>query len=120
MDAIIGLVHEYRNALDTTEKTKVAQKIIVSISDRITVFLLSHASADTEDLRQMVFVAVVQGLEGFRGESDGEFWSWCYTIARNIVAKHFGKKKKEQTISIDPEELARLVEASAEREAITR
>ena len=119
MDAIIGLVHEYRNTLDTTEKTKVAQKIIVSISERITLFLLSHAAADAEDLRQMVFVAVVQGLDGFRGESDGEFWSWCYTIARNIVAKHFGKQKKNPTISVEPEELARLVDASAQSEPIT-
>jgi RNA polymerase sigma factor (sigma-70 family) len=119
MDAIIGLVNEYRKALDTTEKIKVAHSIIVSISDRMTLFLLGHAAAEAQDLRQLVFIAIVQGLEGFRGESDGEFWSWCYTIARNIVAKHFGKRNKNPTISVEPEQLARLVDASAQREAIT-
>jgi RNA polymerase sigma factor (sigma-70 family) len=119
MDAIIGLVNEYRKTLETTEKIKVAQKIILSISGRITVFLLGHAADDAEDLRQMVFVAVLHGLEGFRGKSDGEFWSWCYAIARNIVAKHFGKQNKNQTISVEPGELARLVDASEQREPIT-
>jgi RNA polymerase sigma factor (sigma-70 family) len=120
MDPVIGHVREYQKTLDATQKTKVAEKIIIAASDRIFLFLISHAPVDdAKDLRQSVFVAIVKGLDGFRGDSDGEFWSWCYRITRNIVAKHFGKKSEERTVSVDPEELARLIDASAQKEAVT-
>jgi len=118
MDKLISQVREYRNARDTAEKMEVAGKIILRISDSITLFLISRASLQVADLRQTIFVAIVRGLDGFRGDSDVEFWAWCYQIARNTVGKHFAKKQSDILVSVEPEELARLIEASGAKESM--
>src|ERR1700743_2383973 len=112
MDEIIGLVREYRNTSDASDKTKLAQSVVLGIADRLTLFLISRCPGDLADVRQSIFVAIVLGLDGFRGESDGEFWAWCYQIARNVLNKYFKKEKAELTISLDPTELTSLIEAS--------
>lgn len=118
MESIIGLVHEYRDASGTSEKTKIAHSIILAISGRLTLFLINRCPRETADMRQLIFVAIVRGLDGFRGESDEEFWAWCIKIARRVLSKHFQKVQSDPTILIDPDELIRLIDASGTKQAI--
>ncbi len=63
MDEVISHVLEYRNARDTSERMKVAERIILSVSDSLTLFLISRAPLQAADLRQTIFVAIVRGLD---------------------------------------------------------
>jgi RNA polymerase sigma factor (sigma-70 family) len=120
MDPIIGLVNKYRSATNEAAKMKAAEKIIFGVSDPITLFLLSRTPAGVlEDVRQTILVSIVRGLDGFRGETDVQFWAWCYQIARNTLSKSYKEEKNDPAVAMDPEELVRLVEASGKKSPIS-
>jgi RNA polymerase sigma factor (sigma-70 family) len=52
-------------------------------------------------------------LKNFKGDADKIFWGWCFTIARNKVNDHLRKVVNELAQPYPPDELGRLVEASA-------
>jgi DNA-directed RNA polymerase specialized sigma24 family protein len=62
---------------------------------------------------QEVLKAVATGLTKFSGSSNGEFWAWCYRIARNKLSDHFRAKTADKAEAMAPEELWSLVEASS-------
>ena|ERR1700722_8114439 len=116
MGEAIELVREYRTTTEPNERVRLAGEVIRLIADKIYLFILPRAPAAAEDLRQTVFIAIAQGLGKFKGDSEPEFWGWCYQIARNIVGKHFREESRGRIISLDPEEIARLLDASASDE----
>jgi len=58
---------------------------------------------DTDDVMQLVYIKVHQGLAGFRGES--KFSTWLYQIARR-EALDVVSKRRVDTTSIDDVEIA--------------
>jgi len=67
---------------------------------------LSGSPSDAEDLAQEVFVKAYFGLAGFEGRSS--FETWIQRIKSNHCI-NFVKKKRLQTVDVDPE----VVEAAA-------
>lgn len=120
MDPIIGLVNEYRKASNEAAKVEAAEKIILAAANPLTLFLLGRAPTGLEEeVRQTIFVSIFRGLAGFRGETDGEFWAWCYRIARNTLSKSYKEEKSDLAVAVDPEELERLIEASGKKVPIS-
>jgi RNA polymerase sigma factor (sigma-70 family) len=119
MESIIDLVHEHRRSSDAAGRIRAVEKIILAAAPSLTLFLMKRSEFEIADLRQSIFLAIVRGMDGFRGNSDREFWAWCYQISRNILGKYHQTKHTRLTVFLDPEELNRLVDGSAEREAIS-
>ena len=114
MDELIKLVRVYRLASTLDERMGWAEKIFAQIEPDLRFFifgLISHHEA--EDALQEVLRAVATNLSKFSGSTKGEFWAWCYRIARNKLSDHFRAKAASRMEPMPPEELWSLIESSA-------
>jgi RNA polymerase sigma factor (sigma-70 family) len=99
---------------------EVAEAIIRRISPDIRVFIYSSIRPDdAEDAMQEVLKAVALNLKKFQGDTEKEFWAWCYRISRNKLSDFYRKEYAAQTVPVEPEELYRLMEVSAQTRPMT-
>jgi RNA polymerase sigma-70 factor (ECF subfamily) len=86
-------------------------------------YLRGQRAAEPEDLASEVFVGMVRGLEGFRGD-EGGFRSWVFSIAHRRLIDERRRLARRREESVDPSDLAgRLAGAAmgdAEDEAVAR
>jgi RNA polymerase sigma factor (sigma-70 family) len=66
-----------------------------------------------EDVLQHTLVGITQGLIAFQGATDRQFWKYCYTIARCRIADVLRKEDRDKTDTFAPDELERLIDATA-------
>ena len=59
----------------------------------------ARSEADAEDLTQEVFIAVSQGIAGFR--RDAKLTTWIYRIALNLCLKHCGRRDQTPPVALD-------------------
>jgi RNA polymerase sigma-70 factor, ECF subfamily len=50
---------------------------------------------DALDLTQEIFIDLYNAIPSFSYRSDGEFYSFIYTICKRKLAKHYGRQKAE-------------------------
>jgi len=67
-----------------------------------------------DDVHQEVLKSIATVLQKFQGGSVGEFWSWCYCIARNKLNDHYRKQANDRLQPMAEDELWQLVESSAQ------
>jgi hypothetical protein len=58
-------------------------------------------------------------LQKFQGETVKEFWAWCYRIARNKLNDQFRKQYADRLQPTPPEEMARMMDISAQHSPIS-
>ena len=51
---------------------------------------------DVEDLAQRTFVACVQGVERFRGDSN--FRTWLYAVANNVLREFYRERRRGESL----------------------
>jgi RNA polymerase sigma factor (sigma-70 family) len=113
MDDLVKLVRSYRLAAGLTERLRLAEQIFRLIMPDLRVFVFSGLPPQlAEDALQEVLKAVATSMGRFEGGTTNEFWSWCYRIARNKLNDQYRRQSSERTVSMSPEELWRVVEAS--------
>lgn len=89
------------------------------------VYFRVNRKEEAEDLTQVVFLKIWSALPGFDVKSGGQFYSWCFSIARNSIMD-FWKKKKEvllEEIKIQPsgeENIANLIDDKKVGEAVKK
>ena len=114
MDDLIKLVCSYRLASGLSEA------IFRLILPDMRVFVFSGLPPQVaEDALQEVLKAVATGMGRFEGSTAKEFWAWCYRIARNKLNDQYRRQSSERTVSMSPEELWQVVEASAQVTPLT-
>lgn len=59
-----------------------------------------HQTAESQDLVQTVFLRILKYRLQFR-ETEGEFKTWMFRIARNVNMDTFKKQKRNRTETID-------------------
>ena len=69
---------------------------------RLAYALCGHP-AEAEDIAQEVFVAVIRGIDGFRGEA--ELGTWIYRITTRVAGRHVARRRRLKTQPIDSEHL---------------
>jgi len=117
MNTIIKLVRTYRVTTGFADRLRLAEDIFRLIEPDLRFFIFGSVSPQAaDDVLQETLKAVATGMGKFAGGTAKEFWGWCYQIARNIVGKHFREESRGRIISLDPEEIARLLDASASDE----
>ncbi|MBI3867410.1 MAG: sigma-70 family RNA polymerase sigma factor [Verrucomicrobia bacterium] len=120
MDQLIKLVRTYRLSDGLAERLQLANEIFRLIEPRLRLFVFGAlARPAAEDVHQEALKGVAAGLAGFAGSTPGEFWGWCYRIARNKVSDHLRKQAAERAQLMPPEELMRLVEVSGRDTALS-
>jgi RNA polymerase sigma factor (sigma-70 family) len=120
MDDLIKLVRTYRLAAGLTERLRLAEQVFSLIMPDLRVFVFSHLPPQVaEDALQEVLKAVATGMSRFEGGTTKEFWAWCYRIARNKLNDQYRRQSSERTVSMSPEELWQVIEASAQTAPLT-
>ncbi len=71
------------------------------------IYFRVNSKEEAEDLAQNVFLKIWLALPNFETREGGQFISWCFTIARNLIID-FWKKKKE--ISLENDETFKISE----------
>jgi RNA polymerase sigma factor (sigma-70 family) len=120
MDDLIKLVRTYRLAAGLSERLRLAEQIFGLIMPDLRVFVFCHLRQQVaEDALQEVLKAVATGMSRFEGGTTKEFWAWCYRIARNKLNDQYRRQSSERTVSMSPEELWQVIEASAQIAPLT-
>jgi RNA polymerase sigma factor (sigma-70 family) len=120
MDDLIKLVRSYRLATGLTERLRLAEAILRLILPDLRVFAFSKLPPQVaEDALQEVLKAVATGMRRFEGSTAKEFWAWCYRIARNKLNDQYRRQSSERTVSMSPDALLQVIEASAQVAPLT-
>ena len=115
MDDLLKLVRTYRLTAGLAERLRLAEDIFRQIEPhlRFFVFKALHTSS-ADDVLQEVLKAVAMSLGKFNGDTLPAFWAWCYRIARNKLADHHRREASDRMQPMSHDELAELIEASAQ------
>jgi DNA-directed RNA polymerase specialized sigma24 family protein len=120
MDDLIKLVRTYRLTAGISEKLRLAERIIRLIGPDLQLFVfgaISHHAA--EDALQEVLKAIAINMHRFAGSTEKEFWGWCYRIARNKLNDQFRKQYADRIQLVPPEDIWRMIDASAQDQPIS-
>jgi DNA-directed RNA polymerase specialized sigma24 family protein len=120
MHDLITLVRMYRLTPGLAERLRLADEIFGQIEPKLRAFVFSSVTNDAaKDALQEVLKAVALSMKGFKGNTEKEFWGLCYQIARNKLCDHFREKYRERVQPLPPDELLRIVDASAQSRPIS-
>ena len=117
---LIKLVKTYRLTPALDQRLRLAEEIYHEIKSPLHDFIfgrLKHPAA--EDVFQETVKGVTESLSKFRGDSDGEFRKWYFSIARNKVNDHLRKQESDRLQPMDPEELWQLVDTSPQNSSLS-
>lgn len=120
MDELIKAVKTYRLTPALDQRLRLAEEIFRTIEPDLRFFVFSALPLPaSEDVFQEVLKAVALGLEKFTGGSSGEFWGWCYGIARNKLSDHLRKQSSDRLQHMPQAELLQLIDASTTVEPLS-
>jgi RNA polymerase sigma factor (sigma-70 family) len=115
MDDLLKLVRTYRLTKGLAERLRLAESIFRLIEPDLRFFVhKAIRSASADDVLQEVLKAVAMSLGRFTGDTLRSFWAWCYRIARNKISDYLRKEASQRVQPKSHDELAELVEASAQ------
>lgn len=115
MEQLIKLVKTYRLTASLDQRLRLAEGIFRIVEPDLRLFVFSTVPHHTaEDVLQEVLKAVATSMSKFAGSTTGEFWAWCYRIARNKLNDQYRRQAADRMQPMPPEELWQLVEASAQ------
>jgi RNA polymerase sigma factor (sigma-70 family) len=115
MEDLIKLVRTYRLTAGLAERLRLAEEIFRLIEPDLRLFVFSKVSQNVAmDALQEVLKAIATSLKKFQGNTEKEFWGWCYRIARNKINDHYLSKAADRMHPIAPEKLWRMMEVSAQ------
>lgn len=114
MDDLIKQVKTYRLTQALDQRLRLAEGIFRHIEPKLRQFVLSSvAPTPAPDVLQEVLKAVAMSLRKFEGSTAGEFWAWCYRIARNKISDHFRRCASDRLQTMSEEELRPLLDHSS-------
>jgi RNA polymerase sigma factor (sigma-70 family) len=106
MVSAIELVHQYQRSKDDKERLQLADEIVVLITPSMELFIRLRTPQDiVEDVLQETLVAIAFGLDAFKGDSDGQFYGFCYLICWRRIVDALRKRGKIRQHELTGEEL---------------
>jgi RNA polymerase sigma factor (sigma-70 family) len=120
MDDLIKLVRTYRVTAGLAERQRLADAIFRVIAPDLRAFVFGAIVPQAaEDVAQEVLISITKSLKTFKGNSNGEFWEWCYMIARRRIYDHIKKRDSDRLQPISHDEILDLLDASEQAEPMT-
>ncbi len=117
---LVKRVKTYRLTPALDQRLRLAEEIYHEIKSPLHNFIflrLKHPAR--EDVFQETVKAVTESLAKFTGDSDSEFWKWCFRIALNKVFDHLRKQESDRLQPMEPEELLQLADTSAQNSPLS-
>lgn len=120
-DTLIKLVKTYRLVRDLSQRLLLAEQIFREVEPKLRIYVYGKVRpVHADDVLQNVLRSVAGSLASFKGATNAEFWGWSYRIARNRIADHFARCASDRLIPMSTEDLASLMEASAQLSPMSR
>ncbi|HEX3797385.1 MAG TPA: RNA polymerase sigma factor [Verrucomicrobiae bacterium] len=120
MDDLIKLVRTYRVTAGLAERLRLAEAIFRLIAPDLRAFVFSAIVPQAaEDVSQEVLISIAASLKKFEGNSNGQFWEWCYMIARRRIYDHIQKRDRDRLLPMPHDEILDLLDASAQVAPLT-
>jgi len=120
MDDLVKLVRTYRFSSGLDDRGRVGEQIIRAVASDLHLFVFTKvAPSGADDVFQETLKGIATGLRTFRGGTDGEFWAWCYRVARHKLADHFRKQAGDRLITTTPDDLQEMMDLSAQLNPVT-
>lgn len=111
------LLYLYREALTLERRLEIANLIYAEIHRDLRIYLMSRVHPNSvEDILNEALKAIFGSLDKFRGNSNEEFFKWCYRIAHNKACDAHRKNRLE---TLPTEEFWELVEAADKKEPLS-
>ena len=108
------LLNDYRKEAGINERLLLVEKIYFKIKPDLSGFVFKNAHPSVaEEVLHETLRAIVTHLDGFRGRKEKQFWAWSYRIARRKAYDLFHRQFSNKVEPMPPDELERLVTASA-------
>ena len=102
-----------RTAQDLQLRMRLMEEILSDVRPALHLYLSSRCAPDAvDDVLQLTLVAIAESIRRFRGHSAGEFWSWCYGIARRKSADEWRIRSKNKFEPLSEQKLREAIEAS--------
>ena len=102
MGKLTELIDKYRKAKTLAERLTFSGELVCEIGPELEAFALRSCKREiAEDIYQETLVVIGKNLGKYRGNSDNEFRSWCYTILRRKLINYLRKDKSKQLDSLD-------------------
>lgn len=121
MDDLLKLVKTYRLTPALDQRLRLGDEIFRHVEPKLRAFVFGSVTPSVApDVLQEALKAVALSLRKFTGDTNGEFWAWCYRIARNKVADHFRRSASDRLQPMGEEELRAVVDASASSPPLSR
>ncbi len=119
MQLLIEHVQNYRSAQTLEQRLAFSEMIIGWVGPQLREFIERESVQrgcleDWDEAYQETLIAIAMKLDQFNGSSCGQFWSWCYQIARYKLIDVVRKLASAKTVSMDWETLAKVIDASGE------
>ena len=103
MEQVIKLVKTYRVSSGLAERLRLAEELFRLIEPDLRFFVFSTIQPPAaQDVSQEVLKSITTSLKKFEGQTDKEFWAWCYRIARNRLNDHFREKTRDRLQPMPP------------------
>jgi RNA polymerase sigma factor (sigma-70 family) len=120
MDDLIKLVRTFRFAAALDERVRLIEEIFPRIEPDLRFYVFSAIRPSVaEDVLQEVLKAIATSMGTFRGNSNEEFWGWCYSITRNKINDQFRRQARDRLQPMSPEELCQLADASENHSSLS-
>ena len=119
-DHLLRLLVAFRDITGPVGRLRLAEEIFSVIEPDLRSFVFSHVRQNAaDDVLQEVLKAIATSLGKFTGRSTGEFWAWCYRIARNKLNDQFRKQFNDRSQPMPYEEILQLVDSSTNSASFT-
>ena len=81
------------------------ERLYAELAPGVRGYVRANGAADPDDLVSEVFLQVVRGLDGFRGEEPA-FRGWVYTIAHRRLVDDLRRRSRRPSTPVEPGTLA--------------
>ena len=120
MNHLLKLVNAFQQTTGPVGRLRLAEDIFSIIEPDLRYFVFSHIRGNAaNDVLQEVLKAIAVNLGKFTGHSTGQFWAWCYRIARSKLNNQFRKQFNDRSQPMPPEEIWQLAEATTHSVSFT-
>src|ERR1019366_8530346 len=113
-------IHQSQEAPALEARIRASDEIINAVATPLRLYITRRMGKDwLDDVCQETLKGVFAGLHKSRGDSNGQAWAWCYTIARNQLADHFRKRGRDRLDLMDPDDLWQAIRTAAQTTSIS-
>lgn len=114
MSSLVEWLRLHLAATKLEERERYAEAIVKVITPSLKGFIAARCGSKVvDDLAQESLIGITRGWDRFRGDTDKEFWGYCFAVTRHKIYDYWRKSKTRPLDNVDAKELWRVVEATA-------